>query len=259
MQSKDPYKLNEINFDNIVYGKIKENSKKKVIYVKYQHKNLLNNLVFQLPTLLYNNSKIKEDNYYELEFPISCKNKENEDVILNFFDKLNNKIIDDAKMNSSQWFGNITSSKYQNFIRTTDNKNFKKGSLRLKILKTPDFETILKINNKKVKVENIPELCWCKVLVEFYAIWINKNGFGGYLRPVLMYFKELSKTEYNYHLLDDSEEIDDIPGVESVFIKQTNTEKKILKFSIIDSLALNDNLSSSSEKSLEEILSSQTN
>ena len=69
-------------------------------------------------------------------------------------------------------------------------------------------------------MENIPELCWCKVLVEFYAIWINKNGFGGYLRPVLMYFKELSKTEYNYHLLDDSEEIDDIPGVESVFIKQ---------------------------------------
>ena len=56
MQSKDPYKLNEINFDNIVYGKIKENSK-KVIYIKYQHKNLLNNLVFQLPTLLYNNLK----------------------------------------------------------------------------------------------------------------------------------------------------------------------------------------------------------
>ena len=51
-------------------------------------------------------------------------------------------------MNSSQWFGDINSSKYQNFIRTTDNKNFKKGSLRLKILKTPDFETILKINNK---------------------------------------------------------------------------------------------------------------
>ena len=30
MQSKDPYKLNEINFDNIVYGKIKENSKKRL-------------------------------------------------------------------------------------------------------------------------------------------------------------------------------------------------------------------------------------
>ncbi len=29
MQTKDPYKIDEINFDNIVYGRIKENLKKK--------------------------------------------------------------------------------------------------------------------------------------------------------------------------------------------------------------------------------------
>tara|TARA_Y100000385_G_C13008975_1_gene600752 strand:- start:453 stop:1232 length:780 start_codon:yes stop_codon:yes gene_type:complete len=259
MQTKDPYKIDEINFDNIVYGKIKENTKKKVIYIKYQHKKLLNNLVFQLPTLLYNNKKFKENDYYEIELPISCKNRDNEDLLLDFFNNLNNKIIDDAKMNSAQWFGNKNSSKYQNFIRI--NKQFKKGSIRLKILKTPDFETLLKLNNKRIKVEDIPELCWCKVLVEFYAIWINENGFGGYLRPVLMYFKELSKTEYNYHLLDDSDEIDDVPEVNQVFIKQEseNINKKIISISIIDSLALNDNLSESSDDSLEEILSSQTN
>ena len=277
MQSKDPYKLNEINFDNIVYGKIKENEKKKVIYIKYQQKTGLNKLVFQLPTLLYNNQIFQTNDYHEIELPIICKNTNNEYYILNFFKNLNSIIIDDAKMNSNQWFGDRNSSKYQDFIRLTNpNSKFKNGSIKLKVLKTPDFETILKLDNKRITVNDIPKLSWCKVLVEFYAIWINDNGFGGYLRPVLFFFKELQVNDYNYHLLDDSDEIDDVHEEESVFIKKEiiedneDNESTVLKLSLVDSINgnyLKDsllkknvlNLSDTSEDSLEEILSSETN
>ena len=41
--------------------------------------------------------------------------------------------------------------------------------IRLKIINTTDFETIVQINNKKnIDTENIPQECWTKVIFEIY-------------------------------------------------------------------------------------------
>ena len=66
--------------------------------------------------------------------------------------------------------------------------------IRIKIVKSSDFETLLQINNKeRISEEDIPNDSWVKMILEVYAIWINKNGFGIFLRPILVSFKPLIK------------------------------------------------------------------
>jgi hypothetical protein len=97
------------------------------------------------------------------------------------------------------------------------------GTLKLKIIKNNDFETMLEINNnkpnhKKISIQDIPEDSWCKMILEAYAIWVNSsNDFGIFFRPILISFTSKEKEIYNYRLVDDSEEEDDnidIPDTE---------------------------------------------
>ena len=233
MEKTDPYRINNINLDNLVYSKFKKRENKKVIYVKYQHRSKMNNFVFQLPTLLNIGEINKDNNIVEIDVPLYCKDKEKNKILIDFFNKLDRKIISDAKLNSRQWFGDIKSSKYQNIIRKTNNKNkfLVNGLLRLKILKTPDFETYIRINNKKGKLKNVKSPCWTKILLEFLFIWINKNGFGGYFRPIIIDFRSMTKELYNYKMLEDSSENDDVPN--DIFIKSTNSKNDNLESSII--------------------------
>ena len=52
MNVKIPFKLENINLNNIKYTKVKSNSDKTIIYLKYLDKNKFKNLVFQSPSLI---------------------------------------------------------------------------------------------------------------------------------------------------------------------------------------------------------------
>ena len=82
----------------------------------------MNNFVFQLPTLLNIGKISKVNDILEIDIPLYCKNENNNEKLINFFNNLDKKIISDAKLNSRQWFGNIGSSKYQNIIRKASTK-----------------------------------------------------------------------------------------------------------------------------------------
>lgn len=257
MEKTDPYRISKIKFDNLVYSKYKEKDNKKVIYVKYQDRDRMNNFVFQLPTLLNIGKINKVNDILEIDIPLYCKAEENNKKLIDFFNNLDKKIISDAKLNSRQWFGDIGSSKYQNIIRksSTKNKFLKNGIIRLKIIKTPDFETIIRINNKKNKLSNVKDPCWTKILLEFYAIWINNNGFGGYFRPIIIDFRKMSKSLYNYKLLEDSSD-EDIPNeifIKSKEVKTDNLESSLIRLTLTKTnskdLELCSNISSESSDS----------
>ena len=81
------------------------------------------------------------------------------------------------------------------------------------------------MNNKnKLNVEDIPTNSWVKMILEVYAIWINENGFGLFVRPILISFQIKDQLDYNYKLMEDSDEIDNIIHTtneidNSIFIK----------------------------------------
>lgn len=205
MNYLEPLKINEINLNQIYYLKIKEFQNKKIINIKYlinsdkSNKNKLINFVFQTPTLT-NLNIINEDNELDILLESKSGNIEN---FINFITKLELKIKDDAKLYASRWFkNNNVENKFINFQKIIRGNN----TLKIKLIKNNDFETIVQMNNEnKIDFNCIPENSWCKMLLEFYAIWINSNNdFGIFFRPILISFS--IKNVYNYKFLDNDSE-----------------------------------------------------
>ena len=146
-----------------------------------------------------------------------------------FLNAIDKKVIKDAK-NNNKWFENFVDTKtmkYQRSIRDDMNKNNKNGVIRLRLLKTNDFETIIHNNNTRISFNEINKDCWLKCILEVYAIWINSNGFGLFVRPILLSFKPCTRINYNYKLIEDSDDeggddlnIDTIDN--SIFIRSEN-------------------------------------
>ncbi len=212
---KVPYRISEIDINNICYTDIKVNNKKTIIYLKYNDNNKFKNIVFQTPTFMSTYvPKIKND-IYELDVPLIGKEQNKINKFINFLESIDKKIIKDAKHNN-KWFekfANVKSMKYQRIIREPTDKSNKAGIIRLKLLKTNDFETIIQNTTSRMEIEEINKDCWLKCILELYAIWINENGFGIFVRPVLLSFKPCPKISYNYKLIEDS---DDEPAFDVV-------------------------------------------
>jgi hypothetical protein len=217
MNSQEPFKITNVDFSKIVYPKDRINDKKKIILIKYNEKGKLKNFVFQTPTLLNIGKAQMFNGYHEIELALVGKEKERVNYFIDFLNQLEDKIKSDARFNASNWF-NITNENqtinFQKIIRESDEYN--NGTIKLKIIKNNDFETVLQQNNsKKIDVNSIPEHSWTKMILECYAIWINSNNdFGIFLRPILISFT--LKETYNYKFIEDSDEGDefDIPDTE---------------------------------------------
>jgi hypothetical protein len=210
MNSQEPFKINNIDLNKIVYPKDRSNDKKKIVLIKYNDKGKLKNFVFQTPTLLNIGKALMFNGYHEIELAMVGKEKDRVNSFIYFLNQLEEKIKSDAKFNASNWF-NITDENqtinFQKIIRESEEHST--GTIKLKIIKNNDFETVLQQNNsKKISVDSIPEDSWSKMILECYAIWINSNNdFGIFLRPILISFTP--KETYNYKFIEDSDEEDE--------------------------------------------------
>ena len=86
------------------------------------------------------------------------------------------------------------------------------------------------------------------MILEVYAIWINKNGFGIFLRPILVSFKPFDKIQYNYKFIEESDNEDVINTVmdnDSIFMKQDESTNDNGETSILE-MPYNNQLSSTS-------------
>ena len=226
MNSLEPYRIQQIDLNNINYTKIKNEKNKRLIYIKYEDNK---SFVFQTPSLLNVNTPVKiTEDYYELEIPLITQEKNKQSKIINFLEELDKKIINDAKKNSKTWFDDLDNIKYKKLIKESD--IYTSGVIKIKIIKTQRFETLLKLDNtKKIILKDIPQDSWVKMLLEVYAVVINPENktFYLFLRPVTLSFKEKENKKYNYTFLDDSDENnDDIPDsdINNIFLKQKDKE-----------------------------------
>ena len=225
MNYQDPLKISSVDFTKMVYPKQKQTQNKKIILIKMNEKNKLKNFVFQTPTLLNINKPEESNGYAEIEVSFIGKEQKKVDRFIKFLNELESKLKTDAIYNASSWFnltGDNDTINFQKIVR--ESSEYKNGTFKLKILKNSDFETILQLDNsKKIKLQDVPENSWCKMILEVYAVWINSNNdFGIFLRPVLISFSAREEL-YNYRFVEsDEEQEDDIPDTEinnNVFVK----------------------------------------
>jgi len=240
MTTKKPYRFDQVDFNKIKYGQVKHTDTKTIVYIKYEDNNKLNNFVVQTPKLYNCNDVIEKNGVFNLDVPLVGQSKEKVDLFIGFLNNLERKVIGDCKVNG-HWFDNFIkddSMKYQKIIRESD--EYKEGVIRGKIIRRNDFQTILQYGNRKlIKHSDIPKNSWVKMLMEIYAIWVNENGFGIFIRPVLMSFSKMENNIYNYGLLEsDSDDEDDVINteVDSIFMRQkdVNNNDSSNNTSIID-------------------------
>ena len=240
-----PLKLSDINFDNIVYKDIKSNSNKTVIFLKYKDNNTLRNLAIQTPSLININNPIKKGNHWDLDVPLTGKKTEKVNEFVTFLNKLDQKVIYDARINSSKWFQNFDTDEmnYQEIIRTSDDKRFSNGIVRVKLIKNADFHTIVQLNNKtNIGIDEIPKNSWIKMILEIHAMWINKNGFGIFLKPVLISFNPIELNKYRF-IEDSEDEVDDVIDSENcVFIASNHANHKTNDLETSNLRLVNDSL-----------------
>ena len=174
MNIQSPFKISDINLNNIQYKNIKESKNRKIIFVKYRDNIKNKNLVFQLPTLINKSSFESSD----IEIILNCKDNIKTNLIIDFFNNLDDKIIKDAKKNNSIWFDHIedkTNINYIHIIRNFENNK----TIKFKVLNSDEFKTNLFIDDDiKIDIEDIPTNGDIKCILELYAICINGNEFG---------------------------------------------------------------------------------
>lgn len=182
------YKPKEINFNDIVYENIKGSENRKCSFIKYQSKN---RLLFQTCELYNINLPVKKEYYYELDIPLRGKSYEKVNELVNFFGKLDEKIISIGKQNINNWFNN-NDIKYKSIIRynTEEECNF------IKIKITPSTKIIY--NNNIIKPNQIKKDTSLRMILECYAIWITDIGFGIYLKPLLIEQNDLEKINLEF-------------------------------------------------------------
>ena len=191
MNVQEPYKLSDIDFNNIVFKKIKLIKNKKIIFLKYKNPKLTN-FVIQLSKI--NNNNVNNSN--EIEFIV-----DNESYI-NFFENIDNYIIDQAQLNQS-WFDHLENKSSLIYQRILQDNN----SIKLRLYNNEELTTKLLINDESAANfdDVISNESTSKIILEIYAIWIKNDSFGLLLRPLNISMKFKEKPVYNYKFLDDSE------------------------------------------------------
>ena len=231
--STTPLNIHDIDLNNITYTKIKSNQTKKIILLKYNDKsktNSIKNFVIQTPTLLNISLPDFTSGFAEIEVALDGKYNNRIDSFISFLNNLENKIKADAQTNASEWF-NMNDNQTINFQKIIrESSNYSKGTLKIKIIKNNDFETLIQLNNThKIDTNSIPANSWCKMILECYAIWINSNNdFGLFFRPVLLSFNLKEKDIYNYKFIESDEDEIDIPDTEinhNIFMKVDSSNK----------------------------------
>jgi len=175
MNIQEPYKINDINFDNIVFKKTKLIGNKKIIFIKYKD-NKLNNFVIQLSKIQNNNV----NNQNEIEFIIDNP------IYIDLFEKLDNFVIDQAHKNYI-WFDHLDNKSSMNYQRILREDN----SIKLRLCNNDELVTKLFINNNIC--DNFDDIIsnesTTKIILEIYAVWIKNNTFGLLLRPINILMK----------------------------------------------------------------------
>lgn len=235
MNLQEPLKIDSVDLSKIVYPKERTNMNKKIILIKL-NENKCKNFVFQTPTLLNISKSTEKQGYTEIEMALVGKEKGKVDKFISFLNKLEAKIKEDAQFNAYSWFNTgsneNTTINFQKIIRESD--EHPSGTIKLKLIKNNDFETIIELNNnKRISVKDIPEGSWCKMILEVYAVWVNSaNDFGIFLRPILVSFTPKIKDSYNYRFAEESDEEDDdidIPDTENkanIFMQVNNVKER---------------------------------
>lgn len=221
-----PYKIKNINFNNIRLGKLNGNGNKKSILLKYDdEKKGVSRFLIQTPELKFINNLKNKKNWTEIDILLNGKSEKKVNEFISFLKNLDEFLINEGKKNSKIWFGDSTSIKYKSIIRNSikTDELFKNGIVKLKIL--PGTKITRNHQTQNINLKDLQDNTSLKMILEIYALWISEMGFGLYLKPILIDERKVNNEYDNIKFLEDSEDNDILNEIIDTEIPPTQTLK----------------------------------
>lgn len=203
-------RISQIDLNKISYEPARGKQKK---YVPINYDGIGNKLVFQTPLLLCNNSPVKNDDYYELDIPLYGKSHRKVDKFVKLLKQLDMKFINDVKHNAKKWFEEKNKIRYKSIIRDINDNNriYENGLIKIKLL--PGYNgTVVMQNGKEIEPNELVSYSQIRLILEVRALWLSDEGFGLYLKPLVVDQQVIKK--YQFSFIDDSDSDSDILDTE---------------------------------------------
>ena len=211
---KKPYNIKDLNLNNITFSRLLDKNSKRSVLLKYNKGNRLTKCLIQTPEVkildLYNKGNIVTLVLSMLEVNDKINN------FVKFWSLLDHHIINIAKNNSNWFYSNNV--KFKGSIRNDGEYNEPYIKLKLnanllnKIKVSYDKQTQLRSFSDLEKGQTI------KLVLDLYGLWINNNGFGLYMKPVVIDIRETNEITLN----ESSDEDEDIFDTEINPISETS-------------------------------------
>jgi len=216
-----PYNTKDINLNSIIFSKLIDNSSRRSILTKYNKNNKFTKFLIQTPEVkildIYNNN----NNITILIISLEDKNPKIINFI-KFWGLLDNHIINNAKNNTSWFFTNDV--KFKGSIRTDNEYNVPYMKFKMK---TNILNNIKVSYDKQSQPKNFSDLeknQTIKLVLDIYGLWINKIGFGIYMKPIVIDIRANNEITLN-ESSDDNDMIDtEINPVSEMSVLNLNTE-----------------------------------
>lgn len=222
------FKLSELDLSKITFSEPNNN----IIYTSLDNKDPV---LFETPEL-YCVDKINKNrtkySTHELLVTLFSKNRNDTEMCKDFFELLDNKLINIGKNNINNWPFNSKNVTYKSIIRFYDmnqtnniltqeeiknNEYYKNGIIKVKFIKSKKFNTLVFGKNKNIikpdDYENILSgNMYIKMILELVSVWIRDDVYGIYLKlhqvkiinnenlhiPQLYSFNDSSDDECNF-------------------------------------------------------------
>ena len=201
--------IEQVKVENLIYNEINSTNDKLIIPIKYKEKSKIKDFIIQSPSFINIKLLNVKKKYVELYIPLVGKKEKKINIFTDLVEKIEKKVIYDAHINSSSWFKNKSNQKlsiesngkysYRKIIKKTlpeglskeiEIDNYKKF-IKLKICNDKLNKTIINYNNKNIKLEEIPDKSWVKIIIQFNSLVIRNNYFEIFIKPLIISFSPI--------------------------------------------------------------------
>lgn len=203
-------RISQIDLNKISYESIRGKDKK---YIPINYDGIGNKLIFQTPLLMSNSLPVKNDDYYELDIPLYGKSHRKVDKFVKLLRQLDMKFINDVKQHAKKWFQEKSKIRYKSIIRDINDNNriYENGLIKIKILPTYNGTIVIQ-NGKEIEPNDLVNHSQIRLILEVRALWLSDEGFGLYLKPLVIEQQVIKK--YQFSFIEDSDSDSDILDTE---------------------------------------------
>ena len=202
---KNPFNIRDIKLDKIIFSKASLNENSKNIYLKYNNNGKLSRFLIQTTELEIKDIQASTNDVTIILVNLKSNNNKKLNNFVNFIYKLDNHIIETGKSNPEWFYSNNV--KFKGLIRQDADCDIPYLKLKIKNYMLKNLQVTYDKKKEKRSFKDLKKHDNIKLVLDIFGLWVNKNGFGLYLKPVLIDIRDSNELTF-YESSEDNDIID---------------------------------------------------